>query len=349
MRTSIFISVLLITQTTIAQSVVVSGSRNSIIVSGKSVASALVPVIETPVVQQQKASQKSAKTCSCGAQCSCGCNSGLVCKCEQKTSSATTERFLISESWCGLCPEAKLRFAASGGNPNNILTMAEASRRHGVNHNPPFEYTASSFGSFQPPASAQTRVTEQGRYYSYGGRRYDLEGYGGCSMRNCGMCAEIRAAQQRYRQSKVLINKVGPQASSPDDVVVEALSLMNLKPESVFCDLGCGDGSVMIKATQRSGCRCVGVEIDPVKVGEARRKIAGLGLSHRITVLEGDVRGFKTAHHQVTHVYAYLYPELLEEIKEELKSIPVVVCPGHECPGIGMKLVGQCWVRRNDS
>ena len=168
-------------------------------------------------------------------------------------------------------------------------------------------------------------------------------------MRNCGMCAEIRAAQQRYRQAKVLINEVGPQAASPDDVVVEALSLMNLKPESVFCDLGCGDGSVMIKATQRAGCRCVGVEIDPVKVGEARRKIAGLGLSHLISVIEGDVREFRPAHHHVTHVYAYLYPELLEEIKEELKVVPVVVCPGHECPGIGMKLVGQCWVRRNDS
>ena len=123
---------------------------------------------------------------------------------------------------------------------------------------------------------------------------------------------------------------------------------MDLKPESVFCDLGCGDGSVMIKAAQRSGCRCIGVEIDPIKVNEARRMILAHGLSHRIAVLEGDVRGFKTAHHQVTHVYAYLYPELLEEIKEELKTVPVVVCPGHECPGIGMELVGQCWVRRRE-
>ena len=183
------------------------------------------------------------------------------------------------------------------------------------------------------------------RYYVYHGRTYDLETYGGCSMRSCGMCAEIRAAQKRWRDSQVIINSVGPQSSSPKDVIAEALSIMKLNSESVFCDLGCGDGSVMIEAARKTGCRCIGVEIDPIKVNAARRMIKDHGLSSKIQVIQGDVRDFDPSRHQVTHVYAYLYEDLLKEISAKLASVPISVCPGHECPGIGMRLIGQCWVR----
>jgi thiol-disulfide isomerase/thioredoxin len=183
------------------------------------------------------------------------------------------------------------------------------------------------------------------RYYKYHGSTYDLETYGGCSMRSCGMCAEIRAAQKRYRDSRKVTGSVGPQSSSPKDVIIEALSIMKLNSESVFCDLGCGDGSVMIEAARQTGCHCIGVEIDPIKVNAARRMIAGHGLSSKIQVIQGDVRDFDPSRHQVTHVYAYLYEDLLKEISAKLASVPISVCPGHECPGIGMRLIGQCWVR----
>lgn len=97
---------------------------------------------------------------------------------------------------------------------------------------------------------------------------------------------------------------------------------------------------------QASGCRVVGVEIDPAKVAESRARIAEAGLSDRITIIHGDVRDFDPVKHGITVIYAYLYPELLNEIKPILASAKIAICPGHKAEGIGMQLIGQCWVRK---
>lgn len=276
----------------------------------------------------------------------------------------------FTATYCGPCQSwkrtHKRTIESKGYTVREIeMTITENKNKYGsrVNRFPTFvvcdwetgEWISSPVSGSITPDTAYKLLTElkigsssaetTSRYYVYHGSTYDLETYGGCSMRSCGMCAEIRAAQKRYRDSRRVINSVGPQSSSPSDVIAEALLLMQLKPDSVFCDLGCGDGTVLIEAARRTGCRCVGVEIDPVKANAARRMIADHGLSNRIEIIQGDVRDFDPSRHQVTHVYAYLYEDLLKEISGKLQSVPVAVCPGHECPGIGMRLIGQCWVR----
>ena len=155
------------------------------------------------------------------------------------------------------------------------------------------------------------------------------------------MCAQIRAAQQQYRAAQ---RNIGPQASSPPDVVDEAIEIMRLTSADVVAELGCGDGGVAIRLARESGCRVEGYEIDPAKVAEARQNVANAGLSDRITIHESDVIGLQLPL-SVTAVYAYLYPELLEQIKPQLMTGRIAVCPGHQAEGIGMRLVGQCWVR----
>lgn len=52
------------------------------------------------------------------------------------------ERWLVSEPWCSLCPAAKARFLASGGNPDNVITIAKAKELHGrIVKGVPHEYT----------------------------------------------------------------------------------------------------------------------------------------------------------------------------------------------------------------
>lgn len=369
MRTAtFFIAVLMAIQVASAQSLVVSGSRNSIIVSGKSEPAAkievdaVIPKKETVVqadpirvvpvlpVEGEKKYLAMFTANYCGG---CRIWKGSVKK-ELERMGYTVREYDMTT------PDNQLRYGQrvnllpsfvvcdwGTGKWLSDLAVGQISTHTAV----------SMLGAVQQQATTPAQVvvhrSSQGRYYSYGGRTYDLETYGGCSMRNCGMCAEIRGAQRRYQESKVLINKVGPQAASPDDVVSEALSLMQDSPvpltkDSVFCDLGCGNGSVLIAAAKRVGCRCIGVEIDDAKVEEARRMVLAHGLSHLVEVVKGDVRDFDPARHFVTHIYAYLYEDLLKEIADKLKSVDVAVCPGHECPGIGMKLVGQCWIRRRN-
>jgi hypothetical protein len=71
-----------------------------------------------------------------------------------KSSTKISERWLVSEDWCRNCPAAKQRFLASGGQPQNIITIAEAKRLHdktigGVPH----EYTMQTEREvIQPPS-----------------------------------------------------------------------------------------------------------------------------------------------------------------------------------------------------
>lgn len=48
-----------------------------------------------------------------------------------KGTRTVTQRWLVSENWCKQCPAAKVQFLKSGGDPLNILTIADAKRRHG--------------------------------------------------------------------------------------------------------------------------------------------------------------------------------------------------------------------------
>lgn len=294
----------------------------------------------------------------------------------------TTQWYLVSEDWCIHCKPRKERFLKLGWPISNVITRAQCQQKFGfMPATIPYEFaeptsaTNAASATVHHPQSSKCTCSSActcgcqsgstckcsqtthsvvqlaqptvNRYYNYKGRSYDLETYSGCSMRNCGMCAEILAARQRYLASRQLINKVddvGPQASSPEDVVDEAFNILKLNTDSVLWDAGCGNGKILISAVQKFGCKAIGVEIDPAKVIEAKHNVDAAGLSDHITILEGDVRNFDVKKHKVTHIYAYLYPDLLAEIADKLMSVDIAVCPGHECPGIGMKLVGQCWV-----
>jgi len=48
-----------------------------------------------------------------------------------KGTKTVAQRWLVSEDWCKTCPAAKVQFLKSGGDPINILTIADAKRRHG--------------------------------------------------------------------------------------------------------------------------------------------------------------------------------------------------------------------------
>lgn len=265
-------------------------------------------------------------------------------------------RYLVTAPYCALCPAAKTRFQAKGYPESNVISIAEAKRRFGITvTGVPFEFEAPVVQS--EPQLAERIIQPQnqsGRYTTYQGRTYDWENetYGKCSMRSCPMCNYLYNACWSYRNSRGLSQVDDPQGPTPGDAIEEALDILDLNPNSVLAELGCGDGRVIVRAIQRcikehgSPCRAIGVEIDPAKVAEARRMILDHGLSSQVTILQGDVREFSPARHSVTHIYAYLYPELLQEISGTLESVGTVVCPGHECTGIGMKLIGQCWVRK---
>jgi ribosomal protein L11 methylase PrmA len=82
--------------------------------------------------------------------------------------------------------------------------------------------------------------------------------------------------------------------ASPDDVVDRILTLGSVGPADVVYDLGSGDGRIVIAAARRFGARGVGIEIDPVRVSEARANAARAQVEHLVSfklqdVMEADV------------------------------------------------------------
>jgi ribosomal protein L11 methylase PrmA len=61
------------------------------------------------------------------------------------------------------------------------------------------------------------------------------------------------------------------------------LTLAAVTKNDVVYDLGCGDGRIVIAAARDFGARGVGVDIDPVRVAEARRNAALANVEHLVT------------------------------------------------------------------
>ena len=224
-----------------------------------------------------------------------------------------------------------------------------------------YAVTTEPAGDTQHQSSSQivTVVAAPVRYIQWQGwGQIDLATYSRAC--NCNMCRSIRSKQVAYREQLAAYNaqqaavSVAPQSiaasqeSTPDAVVDQIVSELKLKTEDTLCDMGAGDGRILIAAVKRYRCNAVGVEIEP-GIGEtARRRVKAAGLSHRITIITGDALQFDPDQHGVTAITAYLYPELLKQLLPKFKHdrIMVVATPYHEVPGLTMTRHGEVFVWR---
>ena len=124
-------------------------------------------------------------------------------------------------------------------------------------------------------------------------------------------------------------------------------SSIHLSPTDVVYDAGCGDGRILIEVVKRFGCRGIGVEIDEVKVGEAKRKVAEAHLSQRILIMQGDIMSFNPENYGVTVMVAFLYPETLAKLSPTSYSAKTVISPFHKIPQLAMTQYGDLWVYQN--
>jgi SAM-dependent methyltransferase len=112
-----------------------------------------------------------------------------------------------------------------------------------------------------------------------------------------------------------------PFVPTPTEVVDEMLRLVALKPGDVLYDLGCGDGRIVIAAAQRFGVKALGIDIDPIRIGESNENAAKAGLTGKVRFIQQDL--FEADFRDATVVTMYLLtsvnlrlrPKLLEELK----------------------------------
>lgn len=96
-----------------------------------------------------------------------------------------------------------------------------------------------------------------------------------------------------------------PYVPTPQDVVDAMLDLAKVDRNDVVYDLGCGDGRIVISAARR-GARATGVDLNPVRLAEARANAREAGVTARVTFKKGDL--YQADVSPATVVTLYLLP-----------------------------------------
>jgi predicted RNA methylase len=76
---------------------------------------------------------------------------------------------------------------------------------------------------------------------------------------------------------------------TPEPVAAAMLALAGTTRRDLVYDLGCGDGRIAVMAATRHGARAVGVDLDPARIDEARRRARRAGVADRVRFVQGDL------------------------------------------------------------
>jgi SAM-dependent methyltransferase len=131
------------------------------------------------------------------------------------------------------------------------------------------------------------------------------------------LAASIAAAQEPQPKRTPDV----PFVPTTEEAVQAMLKLAGVKSSDVVYDLGCGDGRIVIAAAKSFGARGVGIDINPVRIAEAKENAKKAGVENRVRFEENDL--FLADFREATVVTLFLLssvnlklrPKLMAELK----------------------------------
>jgi len=110
-----------------------------------------------------------------------------------------------------------------------------------------------------------------------------------------------------------------PYVPTTETAVKAMLRLARVKPTDVVYDLGCGDGRIVIAAAKNYGARGVGIDIDPVRIREAKENARRAGVENRVEFREQDL--FQSDFREATVVTLFLLPAINKRLRPQLEAL----------------------------
>ena len=107
-----------------------------------------------------------------------------------------------------------------------------------------------------------------------------------------------------------------PYVPTTDQAVAEMLKLAAVKKGDIVYDLGCGDGRIVIAAARDFGARGVGIDINPVRIKEAKENAAKAKVESLVRFEENDL--FQADFHEATVVTLFLLPAINLKLRPRL-------------------------------
>lgn len=104
-----------------------------------------------------------------------------------------------------------------------------------------------------------------------------------------------------------------PYVPTPQPVVDKMLEMAQVRAGDVLYDLGCGDGRIVITAAREHGARGVGIDINTVRIREARENAAMAGVTDKVEFKVGDL--FEADFSEASVVTLYLLPEINRKLR----------------------------------
>lgn len=115
-----------------------------------------------------------------------------------------------------------------------------------------------------------------------------------------------------------------PYVPTPHEIVASMLEMAAVGPDDHLIDLGSGDGRIVIAAVRDRDARSAeGIDLDPVRVAEARANAIDAGVAERVRFIQGDLFDMDFSSANVLTLY------LTHEINLRLRTrILDVLAPG---------------------
>ena len=107
-----------------------------------------------------------------------------------------------------------------------------------------------------------------------------------------------------------------PYVPTPLSVVDMMLDMAKVTGEDYLIDLGSGDGRIPIAAARRFGTKGMGVEIDPVRVQEAKTNAVNARVADKVEFRKQDL--FETDLSQATVLTMYLLPRVNLQLRPRI-------------------------------
>lgn len=106
---------------------------------------------------------------------------------------------------------------------------------------------------------------------------------------------------------------------TPDDIVAKMLDMAGITKDDVLYDPGCGDGRIVIAAAKKYGCKGVGIDINPVRVKEAKANVRRNGVEKLVEIREGDI--YEVDFRPASVVTLYLLPSMNVKLLPQLEKL----------------------------
>ena len=119
----------------------------------------------------------------------------------------------------------------------------------------------------------------------------------------------LAALSTRAAADAVMPQLTVPYEPSPPKVVETMLKLAKVGKDDVVCDLGCGDGRIVVMAVKKFDAKkALGIDIDPERIRECKENAEGAGVADKVQFIHGSI--FDADLKGVSVVTCYLLPNV---------------------------------------